>query len=129
MRNWTLIDIFRGDARCDKCRAQLKWVFLLQQGDDVIVAGSECVKALTYRCDPHAALHALTGKWRARRSYYYKRIHSETWSIGLGTMSGRWWVGHSASVGSARTFIPGSFASFNEAKCAVARLASTGAWQ
>jgi len=128
-RNWTLVDIFRVSAgRCEKCHARLRWAFMLMQGDDMIAAGSECVKALTYKCDPNAALRALTSKWQSRRGYYYKRIHGEAWSVGRQRTTGRWWIGHGPSVRGKREFLPQVFATFTEAKAEAVRLAVSGGW-
>jgi hypothetical protein len=125
--NWTLVDIFRTAdyVRCEKCNAKLRWVFLLAQGDSMMCAGSECVRALTYICDPTAAVQALNGHWRTRRRYVWRKIRGITWSVGQ-RKDGRWWVGYSPTVGVQKQFLLGSFATVSDAKAAAALHALVG---
>jgi hypothetical protein len=126
-RNWDVVGIYRaplGSARCGKCNAQLAHVFELRQGDEWMLAGAECIKALTHVCDPATARRAIDGRWHERRGYIYKRLKGVVWSIGE-RKTGRWWVGRSKSVARQRQFEPTTYATIEDAKHAVALMAST----
>lgn len=131
-RNWNFVEVFQSPGsgvRCDRCNARIRWVFLLEQGDDVTIAGRECVKALTATCDPDIALRALKGKWRTRRNYWWRKLGPLVWTIGRGKHDPKiWWVGVSLTAASGRRFLTPTFASPEAAKAAIARWASdTGA--
>lgn len=116
-RLWELDKISYGATECSFCGTPIVWQFHLVRGSHQRIAGSECTKGLTNLRAPEHYVAFLEGKWKQRRTYYYKRLAGYTWFIGPHKNTETWWAAVGTTVNSGdKIFVNGSFSTPDEAK-------------